>query len=127
MTPEQARRAALSTLARVRLGADPQAEKSRQRTTLTVAGLIDAFLADRVAKLKPNTRAAYANLLAKVRQLHGAIKADALTRVQVSTLHRSLSAAPYRRTGWPPPYRVCMVGRKVTALCTRGIATRRRG
>jgi integrase len=95
MTPDQARKAALKALAHVRLGADPQAEKSRQRTTLTVAGLIDAFLADRVAKLKPNTRAAYAESLAKVRQAHGAIKADALTRVQVATLHRSLSAAPY--------------------------------
>ena len=65
MTPDQARRAALSALAHVRLGADPQAEKSRQRTTLTVAGLIDAFLADRVAKLKPNTRAAYAEFASK--------------------------------------------------------------
>ncbi len=95
MTPDQARKAALSTLAHVRLGADPQAEKSRQRAALTVAGLIDAFLESRVANLKPNSRAAYAGSLAKLRQAHGDLKAEALTRVQMAALHRSLSAAPY--------------------------------
>jgi integrase len=95
MAPDQARKAALAVLAHVRLGADPQAEKSRQRASLTVADLIDAFLDSRVAKLKPNTRAAYAESLGKLRLAHGAIKAEALTRVHVATLHRSLSAAPY--------------------------------
>ena len=50
MTAEQARRAALEALARVRLGDDPQAEKARQRASLTVGGLIDAFIAEHVAK-----------------------------------------------------------------------------
>jgi integrase len=95
MTPDQARKAALSVLAHVRLGADPQAEKGRQRAALTVADLIDAFIESRVAKLKPNSRLAYAESLAKLRAAHGAIKAEALTRIQVATLHRSLSAAPY--------------------------------
>jgi integrase len=95
MTPDQARRAALSALAHIRLGADPQAEKTRQRAAPSVADLIDAFLNSRVAKLKPNSRLAYAESLAKLRSAHGAIKAEALTRVQVAALHRSLSAAPY--------------------------------
>jgi integrase len=95
MTPDQARNMALGVLAHVRLGADPQAEKSRQRAALTVADLIDAFLDSHVAKLKPNSRLAYAESLAKLRAAHGAIKAEALTRVQVAALHRSLSDAPY--------------------------------
>ena len=95
MTPDQARKAALNALAQIRLGADPQAEKSRQRAALTVADLIDAFLDGRVAKLKPNSRGAYAVSLVKLRAAHGTIKAEALTRVQVAALHRSLSAAPY--------------------------------
>jgi hypothetical protein len=63
MTPDQARRAALNALAHVRLGSDPQAEKSRQRASLTVGGLIDAFLDDHSGKLKPRTKAGYKELL----------------------------------------------------------------
>jgi integrase len=95
ITPDQARKAALAALANVRLGSDPQAEKTCQRTALTVADLIDAFLDSRVAKLKPNSRLAYAESLAKVRTAHGAIKAEALNRSQVAILHRSMSTAPY--------------------------------
>jgi hypothetical protein len=50
LTPEQARRAAQEALARVKLGHDPQAEKSRQRASLTICGLVDAFTAEHVAK-----------------------------------------------------------------------------
>jgi hypothetical protein len=99
MTPDQARKAALNALARVRLGSDPQAERSRQRTALTVAGLIDAFLEDHGSKLKPKTKAGYAELLGKVRAAHGGVKAEALSRSQVAVLHRSMSATPIRLTG----------------------------
>jgi integrase len=95
MTPDQARKAALNTLARVRLGVDPQAEKARQRASLTVAGLIDAFLEDRGGKLKPRTKAGYAELVGRVWAAHGCVKAAALTRSQVAVLHRSMSATPY--------------------------------
>lgn len=95
MTPDQARRAALNALAHVRLGSDPQAEKSRQRASLTVGGLIDAFLDDHSGKLKPRTKAGYKELLGKVRAAHGSVKAEALSRSQVAILHRSMSATPY--------------------------------
>lgn len=95
MTPDQARKAALNALARVRLGSDPQAEKSRQRTALTVSSLIDAYLDDHGDKLKPRTRDGYEALLGKVRAAHGCVKASALSRSQVAVLHRSLSATPY--------------------------------
>jgi integrase len=95
ITPDQARKAALNALAQVRLGSDPQALKSRQRTALTVSGLIDAYLDDHGGKLKPRTRDGYEALLGKVRAAHGGIKAAALNRSQVAVLHRSLSATPY--------------------------------
>ena len=95
MTPDQARRAALAVLAHVRLGADPQAEKSRQRACLTVAGLIDAFLDDHGEKLKPRSKAAYAGLLGRVRAAHGDVKAESLSRTELAVLHRSMSATPY--------------------------------
>jgi hypothetical protein len=43
MTAEQARHAAKDTLASIRFGADPQAEKISQRRALTVSELIDCF------------------------------------------------------------------------------------
>jgi integrase len=95
MTPDQARKAALTVLAHVRLGSDPQAEKTCQRASLTVSGLIDAFLDDHGGKLKPRTRAGYAELLGKVRAAHGGAKAEALSRTQVAILHRSMSTTPY--------------------------------
>jgi hypothetical protein len=56
MTVEQARAAALDALALVRLGQDPQAEKTRQRASLTVSDLIDAFLEGHAeTKLKAKT------------------------------------------------------------------------
>jgi hypothetical protein len=55
MTVEQARAGALTALARVRLGSDPQAEKASRRASPSVGELIDAFIRDHVSKLKPKT------------------------------------------------------------------------
>jgi integrase len=74
---------------------DPQAEKSRERGALSVSALIDAFLEGHGAKLKPSSLVAYADWLAKVRAAHGTVKADALTRGQLTALHRSMSSTPY--------------------------------
>jgi integrase len=96
LTAEQARKAALGALARIRLGSDPQAEKSRQRASLTVAGLIDAFLRDHAgSKLKAKTRIHYDGLLAKVRDAHGNLKAATLTRGHVASLHHAMAGTPY--------------------------------
>jgi hypothetical protein len=126
ITPDQARKAALSALAQVRLGSDPQALKSRQRTALTVSGLIDAYLDDHGGKLKPRTRDGYEALLGKLRAAHGGIKAEALNRSQVAVLHRSLSATPYAANrmlaavsslyGWAVDH----------SFCPKAMATRRR-
>jgi integrase len=95
LTPDQARRAAQEALARVRLGDDPQAEKARQRASLTVGGLIDAFTADHVSKKKAGTAYGYEIALNRLRDAHGSLKADALTRAHVAALHTSLASTPY--------------------------------
>jgi hypothetical protein len=96
MTLDQARKAAMTALARVRLGADPQAEKSRQRAALSVSDLIDAFLERHVGgKLKPKSQALYRSTLAKLRAAYGGFKAEALTRSQLAALHHSLATTPY--------------------------------
>jgi integrase len=96
LTPEQARRAAQEALARVRLGEDPQAEKNRRRASLSVGGLVEAFLRDHAgSKLKAKTAGHYAGLLGKLVMAHSKLKAEALTRAQIAALHLSLGDTPF--------------------------------
>jgi integrase len=96
LTPEQARKAASDMLARVKLGSDPAAEKAARREALTVSALIDAFVADHVeCKLKTRTGGAHGVALAKLRAAHGSLKAEALTRGQLASLHSKMRETPY--------------------------------
>jgi integrase len=96
MTAEQARTAALEALAHIRLGADPQAEKARWRDSLTVDGLVDAFIAAHVEKkCKPRTAEAHEIALRRLHEAHGGTKAEALTRPQLSTLHSKFKDSPF--------------------------------
>jgi integrase len=96
MTPEQARRAALEALARIRLGDDPQAEKAGQRASLTVSHLIDVFNSEYIyKKCKPGTAVGYEIALDRLRQAYGSLKAAVLTRAQIAALHTSLAGTPY--------------------------------
>jgi integrase len=95
MTADQAREAAKDARAAIRLGADPQAEKTRQRASLTVAGLVEAFIEGHATKLKSKSVIAYQGALDKLTAEHGPQKAETLSRAQVATLHRSLSDSPY--------------------------------
>jgi integrase len=96
LTPDRARRAAQEALARVRLGEDPHAEKVRQRGSLTVGGLIDAFIVEHVGKkCKAGTAYGYEIALKRLRDAHGSLKADALTRAHIAALHSSLANTPY--------------------------------
>jgi integrase len=94
MTAEQARDAALDALARIRLGDDPQEEKAHRRASLTVSGLIDVFIVEHVGKCKPQTAEAHKIALRRLRGAHGNIKAEALTRNQVATLHSKFKDTP---------------------------------
>jgi integrase len=92
LTPEQARKAAGDVLAAVRLGADPAADKAERRASVTVDELIDLFDAQYVGPmLKPGTAIGYRIALEKLRQAHGPLKATALTRSHVATLHARMS------------------------------------
>jgi integrase len=96
MTVDQARTAALNALAHIRLGSDPQAEKSGQRASPTVVDLIDLFRTEHVdAKLKAGTREGYRIALEKLRAAHGGIKASQLTRAQVAAMHSRMRGNPY--------------------------------
>jgi integrase len=95
MTVEQARQAALDALAHVRLGEDPHADKTGQRAALCVADLINVFLAEHVKpKLKRGTFLWFQTTLAPVRTSFGTLKAEALARTRVATLHRDMAATP---------------------------------
>lgn len=97
MTPDQARRAASEFLLRVRLGADPSAERAEQREALNVSGLIDAFIAEHIdGKLKPASATSAKAGLERLRSAHGALKAEKITRAQLAMLHSSMRSTPYQ-------------------------------
>jgi hypothetical protein len=58
---------------------------------LTLSGLVDAFMAGHVAKLKEKSRVSYEGSLAKLKSAFGSVKAEALTRSQVAGAHNRLS------------------------------------
>jgi integrase len=96
MSVEQARQAAMTALAHIRLGADPQAEKARQRASCTTAELIDLFIAEHVrVRLKPKTAIGYEIALRKLRSAHGRMIATQVTRAHMAALHIRLVKNPY--------------------------------
>ncbi len=68
------------------LGAGPAAEKAERRKALTVGGLTEAFTAEHVkGKLKETTADSYVSGLDRLQEAHDSLKAEALTRAQLST------------------------------------------
>jgi integrase len=96
LPPEQARKTAADMLAAVRLGGDPALEKAERRASLTVGELIDFFDAQYVGPmLKPGTAVSHRIALEELRRAHGVLKATALTRSHVATLHFRMADRPY--------------------------------
>ena len=96
LPPEQARKTAADMLAAVRLGGDPALEKAERRASVTVGQLIDFFDAQYVGPmLKPGTAVSHRIALEELRRAHGALKATALTRSHVATLHFRMADRPY--------------------------------
>jgi integrase len=96
LPPEQARKTAADMLAVVRLGGDPALEKAERRASVTVGELIDFFDARYVGPmLKPGTAVSHRIALEELRRAHGALKATALTRSHVATLHFHMADRPY--------------------------------
>lgn len=89
VTPDEARKRARDLLAEVRLGGDPAAERTTQRTSLTVSELLRLYHAEYVIpKLKPGSVQLYHHLLFNIlAPALGNIKARDLTRGAVERLH----------------------------------------
>lgn len=98
MTPDQARNAARTALSKVRLGADPAAERSAARRQMTIAALAEEFISEHAqAKCKRSTAANYADMLRRiVVPEFGTRKVDTVTRVNISHLHLGMKATPYQ-------------------------------
>jgi integrase len=96
LTPDQARRAAAEMLAKVRLGADPAADRMEQRKASTLRELIDIFDSQYVGPMvKPTTAVSHRIALAELRAAHGGLKAEAVTKGHIGTLHAHMSDRPY--------------------------------
>jgi integrase len=117
LTPDQARKAAADLLAAVRLGADPATEKAERRKALTVGNLLDLFDAQYVGPMvKPGTAVSHRIALAELRSAHGGLKAEALTRGHVATLHARMSDRPYAANR-----AVAVWGKAFTWAASRGL------
>jgi integrase len=83
-------------LAAARLSRDPAQEKLDRRASITIGELIDMFDAQYVGPmLKPGTAVSHRIALEELRGAHGTLKATALTRAQVTTLHFRMIDRPY--------------------------------
>jgi integrase len=96
MTADEARKAALDALARIRKGEDPGADKAREREALPLGELIDRFLVEHVeAKRKPGTlRVTRGILMRNVKPALGALPAASVTRPDVARLHSAMHDRP---------------------------------
>lgn len=93
VSPEQARDIAKDMLAKVRLGADPAAERAEARAADTVAEIAGEWLARHV---EPKRKAATAKLYRAVLDTHilpaiGTRKAATLTRNDIAKLHSAIA------------------------------------
>lgn len=98
LTPDQARKAAADTLAQVRLGANPAAQKREARKAITFAELSACFLSEHVeAKRKRGTAKHYRDLLERFAiPALGNKKAVDVHRSDIAKLHLNLKATPFQ-------------------------------
>src|SRR5215211_3027225 len=83
LTPDQARRRAKDELARVRLGANPAAERKAKREAPTVAQMLERFLVEEIRppKRKASTASLYRHYALNIIGPEiGSLRADALTK-----------------------------------------------
>jgi integrase len=96
LTVDEAREKARRAYGTVANGFDPSVERAEQRAAVTVAGLIDAFVAEHVeTKCKAATAEAHKASLMKLKAAYGGLKAANLTRPQLAALHAKMRSHPY--------------------------------
>lgn len=90
---DAARKSAADTLARIRLGADPMAERRQAKAEATMASVAADFMTQHVrAKLKPRSADEYGRLLDKlIVPMLGKMKLRDVKRRDVARLHGKLS------------------------------------
>lgn len=88
MSPEDAREEAQRTLARVMLGGDPAKARSEERGSLSVSGLLDAFMRDHVAaKRKAKTETEYQIVIDRyLKPALGSMRASLVTPADVARM-----------------------------------------
>jgi integrase len=92
LTPDQARGEARKLLSQVRLGADPQAERTRVRKDLTMSELCDLYLEEGVATKKASTISAdRSRIRSHIRPLMGHRKVMSVTRADVEAFLRDIA------------------------------------
>ncbi len=96
-TPHTARQEAKRLLGEVRAGRDPAAERARARAQASLATVLDQFLTEHGAKLKPRTRAEYERLakLYVVPKL-GRVAIGEIERRDIAKLHHEMRGTPYQ-------------------------------
>lgn len=91
LSPEQARDAAKTMLANVRLGADPSASRAERRGAKTVSELANLYSAETDPVLKPRTVTTYRNYWDNhLLPLVGGLTASAVTRSDIMRAHRTI-------------------------------------
>lgn len=117
MTPEEARDEAAKVLGRVRLGADPQANRHRARGEMNVAAFCDYYLAQGVATKKPSTIATdKARIAAHIKPLLGKRPVSAVIGADVAKFMRDVAAGKTAATLKPTRKALRAKGMKGEAL-----------
>lgn len=92
MAPDEARLEAGRVLGRVRLGQDPQAQRKRARTDITVEGLCDLYLAEGAATKKETTlRTDTSRIQTHIKPLLGKRPASQVTQQDVARFLREVA------------------------------------
>ncbi len=92
VTPDEARNRARAMLGAVAGGGDPTGEQNKAREAITMAALAKRYLDEEVTpKLKPGTTTLYSHYLRDLAVPEiGRLKADAITRSDISKLHLNI-------------------------------------
>jgi integrase len=96
LTPDQARKMAAEALVRVDKGGDPAANRQASKAAATVGELLNRYLTEHVKTHNaPTTQAEVTRLVEKrIRPKLGNVKVAAVTRQDVTKLHRALASTP---------------------------------